>query len=379
MILSLLMWIVFSITVAYLIVIGVITYGWFALFKTPVNNSIDKEVHVSVVIAVRNESSNIQKLLKQIINQDYNSSLFEIIIINDHSTDNTLKLINEFKANNLQIKIIIIEAKGSGKKNALSEGISISSGELILSTDGDCNVKPEWVKSVVDYYLATNKKVILGPVIYNNEKTYLQKLFSLDFISLVASGAGAVGVGLPLMGNGANLAFTRDVYFATKGEGNSEKYASGDDVFLIHNVSKKYGADAIGFLQNSNAIVSTNPPSNFSQFFKQRIRWASKASGYQLVWPILVAITVFLFNMSLFVILVGSLWFNWLLPVYFLIIITKFLIDTPLIFSFLSFAKKTSLKPLFLVMEFVYPPYIVLAAIASSIFSFDWKGRENLK
>ncbi len=379
MILSLLMWIVFSITVAYLIVIGVITYGWFALFKTPVNNSIDKEVHVSVVIAVRNESSNIQKLLKQIINQDYNSSLFEIIIINDHSTDNTLRLIHEFKAKNLQLKITIIDATGSGKKNALSEGISISSGELILTTDGDCNVKQEWVRGVVDYYNYTSSKVILGPVVYENEKTYLQKLFSLDFISLVASGAGSVGVGLPLMGNGANLAFTRDVYFATKGEGNSEKYTSGDDVFLIHNVSKKYGADAIGFLQNCNAIVSTKPPSNFSQFFNQRIRWASKASGYQLIWPILVAVTVFLFNLSLFVILVGSLWFNWLLPVYFLIIITKFLIDMPLIFSFLSFTEKTKLKPLFFIMEFIYPIYIVLAATASSIFSFNWKGREKLK
>jgi cellulose synthase/poly-beta-1,6-N-acetylglucosamine synthase-like glycosyltransferase len=73
------MWIVFSITIAYLIVIGIITFGWFGLPKNPLNKFPEKEIFVSIVIAVRNESSNIQKLLKQIVNQNYNSNFLEVI------------------------------------------------------------------------------------------------------------------------------------------------------------------------------------------------------------------------------------------------------------------------------------------------------------
>jgi len=379
MIVSLLMWIVFSITLAYLIVIGIITFGWFRLGKSIVSNAFADDVNVSIVIAVRNESYNMQSLLNQLTQQDYSINLYEIIIVNDHSTDDTLQLINDFTSNNPHAKIKIVNAIGKGKKNALYEGISTSSAELIVTTDGDCNMQTKWLKSIVDYYKSTNCYVILGPVVYENEKTIFQKFFSLDFISLVASGAGSCGAGLPLMGNGANIAFRRDAYIATKNKGNHEKYASGDDVFLIHNVAKKYGAKAIGFLRNNNAIVSTLPPQNLKQFMKQRSRWASKTTGYQLIWPIIVALTVFIFNILLLVMLVGSLFFTWLLPIYFLIIITKFLIDIPLVFNFLSFTRKTNLKPLFFILEFIYPVYIVIAAIASTIFNFEWKGREKLK
>ncbi len=379
MIISVLMWLVFSITITYLFVIGIITYGWFSLNKNITDDTFVDDVRVSVVIAVRNENENIQNILNQIIKQDYNSSFFDIIIINDHSTDNTLQLINNFITNNSQVKINVIKAIGNGKKNALKEGISTSSAELIVTTDGDCNIKKGWLSSIVNYYNSTNCKVILGPVVYENEKSIIQKFFSLDFASLVASGAGSCGIGLPLMGNGANIAFNREAYIATKDIGIGKKYASGDDVFLIHGVTKKYGAKSIGFLKNSNAIVSTLPPQNLKQFMKQRSRWASKTTGYRLVWPIVVALTVFIFNMLLFAMLIGSIFFTWLLPVYFLIIITKFLIDLPLVFNFLSFTKKTNLRSLFFIMEFIYPIYIVIAAIASTIFSFEWKGREQLK
>jgi len=379
MIVSVLMWVVFSITVAYLIVIGIITYGWFNLVNSDDNQAAADDVNISVVIAVRNESSNILTLLKQVVSQDYSNTNFETIIIDDHSTDNTLQLINKFKVDAPHARITIVEAVGNGKKNAIKEGISNSSAELIVTTDGDCIVKPEWLKSIVGFYNSTNCKVILGPVVYENEKSIQDKFFSLDFISLVASGAGSVGVGLPLMGNGANIAFKRDVYYNTVDIGKSKKYTSGDDVFLIHNVAKKYGSSAIGFLLDNKAIVSTMSPKNLSQFFNQRTRWASKTTGYKLIWPIAVALIVLAFNLLLFVMLVGSLWFTWLIPVYFLIIATKFLIDMPLVFSFLSFANKIKLKPLFFVMEFIYPIYIVIAAIASTIFSFDWKGREKLR
>ena len=378
MVVSLLMWIVTGVTISYLIIIGIITYGWFKLSSAVIKKDSTLEVDLSVVIAIRNEADNIEQLLQQLVNQDYDFDYYEIIIIDDHSTDDTYRLVNQFINENTEIKISIIQASGYGKKSALKEGIERSSTQLIVTTDGDCNVKQGWLKSIVNYYNSSDCSLIIGPVVYENEKTILQKLFSLDFISLVASGGGSVGAGLPLMGNGANLAFSRDIYadFSSK---NTGKFASGDDVFLIHSVASKYGTKSIGFLRSNDSIVSTLPPQNINEFFSQRSRWASKAVGYQLVWPIVVSLSVFLFNMLLFIMLVSSIYFTWLLPIYILIIITKFLIDMPLVFSFLSFARKTNLKPLFFLMEIIYPVYIVIAAISSFVFRFSWKGRRQLK
>jgi len=350
MVVSILMWLTFSVTVLYIIVIGIITYGWFVNNKHVINNCTEG-IKVSIVIAVRNEESNIQKLLQQLVNQNYSSSFYEIIIVNDHSSDNTFQMVNDFAADNPRITIRVINALQNGKKSALKDGIAISDAELIVTTDGDCNLKQGWLSSVVNYYKNSGCKVVLGPVVYSDEKTIWQKLFTLEFVSLVASGAGAASARLPLMGNGANLAFTRDAYNSVKNMGKGDNYASGDDVFLIHSITKKFGARYVGFLQNKDAIVTTLPPSGLSQFFKQRIRWASKSTGYTLLWPIIVTLAVFVFNFILFALLVGSIFYTWMLPIYFLLIFTKFITDSPIVFSFLSFAGKSNLKPLFLLWK----------------------------
>ena len=375
MVISITIWFVFGLLISYLIVIGIITFGWFQLASNE-RPSYLKEVRLSVVIAVRNEEENISRLISQILNQDYPQPLFDIIIIDDHSTDNTASIIESYMVND-DHKISLLSATGNGKKNALREGIRRSTSDLIVTTDGDCEVGNRWLSGIVSYYCTTGKKVICGPVVYSDHKSIFQKFVTVDFASLVASGAGSLGVGLPLMGNGANIAFEKQVYDDFKDKSN--KYASGDDVFLIHHSAKKYGYKSVGFIKQEEVIVKTPPPVGFADFMKQRIRWASKAKGYYLPWPIIVSLTIFIFNLALFTLLVGSIFFNWLLPIYFLIILTKFLIDIPLVFRFLTFSGKSKLKPWLFIMEFVYPVYIVISAISSFVFSFSWKDRRDLQ
>lgn len=374
MIVSLIVWFVFGLLMAYLGVIGIITYGWYQLSQATIMPLTTNDVTVSVVIAVRNESDNIERLLEQLANQNYNKEMFNIIVVDDHSDDNTVKLVQDL-ITKIDLKINLVGASGEGKKNAIREGILNSSADFIVTTDGDCEVTSNWLSSIISYYSMEGCKVICGPVVYSNNKSLFQKFITLDFASLVASGAGSIGAGLPLMGNGANLAFEREIYGRFNDD--SGKYASGDDVFLIHHVTKKYGSKAIGFLKNEDAIVTTPPPSGINSFLKQRARWASKAKGYYLIWPMLVSIIVFLFNMVLFLMLAGSIFFNWLLPIYFLIIITKFLIDIPLVQGYLSFCRIRKVAPWFFLMEFIYPIYIVVAVFAS-VFKFEWKGRSEL-
>ncbi len=375
MAISFIIWLVFGLLISYLMVIGIITFGWFQLALSE-RKLPEREVRLSVVIAVRNEGENLSKLISHLLNQDYPSDLYEIIVVDDHSTDNTSEIVESYMVKNTN-GISLVKATGNGKKNALHEGIGKSTSELIVTTDGDCEMGNRWLSGIVNYYCVTGKKVICGPVVYSKSKSIFEKFMTIDFASLVASGAGSLGVCLPLMGNGANIAFEKKVY---DGYNNgSSKYASGDDVFLIHYSAKIFGYGSIGFVKDEDVIVSTPPPSGIIEFIKQRVRWASKAKGYYLPWPIIVSLIIFLFNLAMFSILVGSIFFTWLLPIYILIIITKLLIDVPLVFRFLTFSGKSNLKPWLVILEFIYPVYIVISAISSFLFSYNWKGRTELQ
>ena len=226
------------------------------------------------------------------------------------------------------------------------------------------------------YFERYQTKIILGPVVYSGEKGLFQKLFSLDFLSLVASGAGGAGAGLPFMGNAANMAFDKSIF---RDEDQQADYASGDDVFLIHSVNKRYGSNAIHFLKNSRALVKTAAPENFSVFFNQRLRWASKAKGYRDFWSVLVSWAVLLFNLCLVILFIAGLWWNWLLAVWVLFVLLKTLIDFPLLNGYAQLTGKGKLLLFLIPLEFIYPLYIAIIGIASAFVKYSWKGREGLE
>lgn len=374
---STLIFIAFSLTVAYLIVIGIITWGWFNIkYESELDLNDREKIAVSIVIAVRNESENITPLLNQLTNQNYDPNYYEIIIVNDGSTDDTCAITEDFIASNNAQNIKLIHSDQEGKKNAIRKGVEKSAYDFILTTDGDCSINEKWIASIVYYYKSTNKKVIIGPVVYKKTSSFMKNLFTIDFASLVASGAGSVGAGLPLMGNGANLAFEKSIF--DEYDDKSNKFKSGDDVFLIHHASKKFGHNSVGFIKNKNALVETSAPQNIKSFFEQRIRWGSKARGYTLIWPILVSSIVLLYNTALLIVLASSLIYSWMLLVYVLIVTVKYMIDAPLVVSYLRFSGRSNIRGLMLVFEFVYPLYIFVSAILSFTTKYTWKQRKKL-
>lgn len=358
----------------YFVVLAAITFGWFRLKRFEGQLS-EPYVLVSVVVAIRNEEADILRLLHSLKNQDYPRSNFEVILINDHSEDKTVEVIESFLAVDPTGNFKLMHATGEGKKNALSEGRNIAKGKLILTTDGDCEMGSKWISRMVSFYQENKPTLIIGPTIYNQGKCFCQHFFSLDFMSLVASGAGSSGIGKPMMGNGANLAIENESLTEIE-EG--KKHASGDDVFLIQHLVKTKGAKSVQFIRDPDALVYTKSPSSINEFLKQRTRWASKAGSYKSVWAIVVAVSVFLFNAMLVITLISGLLKSWMVVIYGLFILFKMLVDLPLLNEFSRFANRRKsiwFLPLF---ELVYPFYIFYTAITGLFFRYEWKGREGL-
>ncbi|MEP7167859.1 MAG: glycosyltransferase, partial [Bacteroidota bacterium] len=164
----------------------------------------ENKTFVSIVVAARNEENNIVKCLEHLSKQNYPQHLFEIIIANDFSEDTTQQIVESFIIANKKASIKLInlseinkEKKGS-KKIAIAEGVKKSKGELIITTDADCTMNINWLKTIADYYETYHPYMICGPVVFS-ENNLFDKIQSLEFMSLIGIGASAIQSRYPLM------------------------------------------------------------------------------------------------------------------------------------------------------------------------------------
>ena len=257
---------------------------------------------VSILVAARNEEKNITKCLESLVRQQYPYDKYEIVIINDRSTDGTLTIIKEFQEKHKVVRYVSLHSNLSGltgKQNALNEGLKLCTGEIILNTDADCVAEPLWIRRTVlrftpeiDFAVGFSMTVDMG-----GSKSFFSNLQSLDMLFLMDAAAGAVGMGCPISGLGTNLAYRKAVtnYIDYRKMG----YTITEDASIIQAVARNpsYG---VGVIYDKDAAVSTSPEDSVKQFLFQRIRWIL---GGRVTRPWVQALLhlIFLFHLCLVV------------------------------------------------------------------------------
>jgi len=306
---------------------------------------LPQDPFVSVIIPVRNEERVIIRCLNSLIAQDYHPGRFELIISDDFSDDTTIQVINTFIQHHKQFSWVIIrgdqgEITGIGKKHALTRAIEKASGTLIITTDADTLHDPGWISSMVASYCETGAKMILGPVMFSEEKSLFQKLQTLEFLGIMGLTAGFANIGHPVMCNGANLCYERHVFYEVGGFDGNEQFVSGDDQFLLWKIKQKYGGGSIHFPDDRRTIVTTLSEKNPGAFFQQRFRWISKSRGYRDLMVFFTGIVSYLFQMMI----VAGLFLGFLSPLYLYLAVSlfcfKILVDFPLVFFMARFFRK---------------------------------------
>jgi len=348
------------------------SFGWSKLKRLSLENFSQK---VSVIIALRNEESEITRLLKGLQSQIYPTDKLEFILVNDHSTDNTFTLLEKSDLTNLQI--LNMPEGDFGKKNAISMAVSVASGDIILASDADCSFSPNWVRTMASYFSSANIMLVSGPVNLHNQDGIFQSFQALEFTSLIGSAAGAIGMGNAIFCNGANMAYRKSIFLEVN-DFATDKAVSGDDVFLLHSVKEKY-PKSIAFAKNEDAIVTTDGVQNIKGFINQRKRWTAKSSSYKDGASIYTSLLV-LFTNVFGVLLLGLFLFDTCYLDYFICYFSvKFLVDLCLLLPVLSFFKRKDLTKWILPFEIFYSFYIVLIVILSFTNTFEWKGRVHKK
>lgn len=333
---------------------------------------------ISVLIPVRNEAENIIALLEDLDRQTLPTANYEVIVIDDASTDATAQLVNDFAATaNYRLHLLQLPDKPSSspKKRAIETAITHATGQLILTTDGDCRVHPGWLSAFLNCFDQTNAKAISGPVTFTTEEYLTDHLQTIEFSSLIGSGACAIAAGTPTMCNGANFCYPKEVFLEVDGFDGSRHIASGDDEFLMHKIAANYPGQ-IQFLKNPEAVVQTQPHRSWSQFYRQRKRWASKWKHYKTPAPIILAAYIFFCNFSLlaasFLALAGQL----TLSDFFVLVAIKWLPEWLLLGIILRFLGKNKSLPLIPFVQIFYPFYVTFFGLVSQKGEYSWKGRK---
>lgn len=364
-----------GILILYLIVIISFIYGWNRL-KEFIPGNENPQTNTSVIIAFRNEEENLDKLVKSLDVQTLQTDKIEFLFINDHSTDNSAQLLRALCDGKNNFKLFELPESVKGKKAAIYYGIENANGELIVTTDADCYMGENWLRSIVAYYEKYKPKLISAPVIIENDKSWFANFQSVELLSLIGSGAGAIGINRPIMCNAANMAFEKGFYLKNQDLANS-KYVSGDDIFFLLN-TKKIGGKQIHFIKSHDAFVYTKPLKTMKEFVHQRIRWVSKSSGYRDFDIGFVSIVIYLMN--LMILLLTFLSFT---DIRFLIILlVMFFIKSGVDSFFLNTLHKyfyqKLLNTFFKMHQLVNILLTAFIPILAIFSPFKWKGRMYL-
>lgn len=364
----------------YLILISGFTFYFKKAISIKNTFELRSNICLSIIVPARNEAHQIPFLLDSILKQNYNKQFFEVIIVDDASTDNTSEVIKSFisKHADLNIKLLRIEEdifNPTFKKNALTNAINIAEGELIITTDADCVFGPDWLESIANYYSVNQFKFIIGMVAYHNDSNVFMKMQHLEFLSLIATGIGSLRMGYPIMCNGANLIFQKKVFIDIDGYKSDKNIVSGDDVLLMLKVKKYYGKSSISYLIDKKSIIYTSASTTLNEFVNQRIRWASKAKFYRDFPILIVAIIVFLYNF-----LIGLCFVSAIISVKYIyyalsLLLIKSIIDFPILYLISKYINRKDLLLYYLPLQFLYFPYVLIIGVLSFIKPYKWKGR----
>jgi cellulose synthase/poly-beta-1,6-N-acetylglucosamine synthase-like glycosyltransferase len=327
---------------------------------------------ISVIIPARNEEANIGKLLLSIGRQTYPKHLFEVIVIDDHSTDNTAAVAKRFSFVNLIS--LPSDNINSYKKKAIETGIAVAAGDLIVTTDADCVVPENWLKTIAAFKEETQAVLIAAPVIIHTSGTFLSLFQCLDFMTLQGITAASVQKKIHSMSNGANLAYDRKAFYDVNGFSGIDGIASGDDMLLMEKIAKTFPG-RLFYLLSKDAIVSTEAVSSWKEFFNQRIRWASKAKHYHDFKILIALFLVYFFNLSFPVLFVAGFFSHLLWFVLAVILLIKMTVELFFLYPVARFYKKPELLSWLPLFQPVHILYTITAGWLGLVGKFEWKGR----
>jgi cellulose synthase/poly-beta-1,6-N-acetylglucosamine synthase-like glycosyltransferase len=360
----------------YVGILGAFAWGFMRILRAPIPSSSNLPT-VTIIVPARNEEANIASCLHSIYANDYPTDRFEVVVVDDLSEDNTAHIVQKWADEHPNLHLLSMPENATRqqahKKRALEKAVMHTHSELILTTDADCILPPRWIRTMVETF-EDDTAFVAGSVAFPNALNAPTIAQGLEFLGLVAIGAGSIGIGQPTICNGANVAYRRQVFLDMKGFDGIDHLTSGDDDLLMQKIaaSKKW---KIKFCASVNATVLTNPVATLRGLINQRKRWASKGTVYPNKQNVALIGSIYFFFVFL---LIGCL----LLPFYPQLGISlaicfalKILVECAILIPATLHFRRLSWMLYFLPQQLIHVPYIVYIGFIAAFGGYQWKGR----
>ena len=266
--------VVIAIQLAYYLVV----FAKFAFAKA--HKSTPKKISVSVIVCAKNEAENVIRYIPLLAAQDYHD--YEIILIDDASSDHTLDIFEEFEKQYSNIRLVKVknnEAFWGNKKYALTLGIKASKKDYLLFTDADCYPSSkDWITSMSSQF-TMQKTIVLGYGGYEKiANSFLNKIIRFETLLTAVQYFSWAKIGKPYMGIGRNLAYKKDEFFNVNGFISHIQVRSGDDDLFINQVATSKN---ITICYNPESFTYSQPKTTFKAWFTQKRRHVSTAKLYK--------------------------------------------------------------------------------------------------
>lgn len=334
----------------------------------------EENKQLSVVVVFRNEAKNLPNLIADFIQQDLPQKYWEVLWVDDFSEDESLEIVKNAQSslpNSHILKNDTFSHILSPKKRAITQAISKAEGKWIVCTDADCRVPTSWLSAILEYLEQTDAYFVSMPVRILAQGGFFQQWQAVEFASLIGTGAACIALHKPTMCNGANIAYNKAIFEQVGGFAGSEHIPSGDDEFLMHKIATQF-PQKVQFLKSQAVLVSTQAHENWKQFFHQRKRWASKWEHYQNSFAKMLAVFIFLANLS---VLVLPFWIFEKTWVVLGLLVFKFVAEFVFLTAVLRFFRQKKLTFWIPILFVLYPIYAVFFALISRLKSYEWKSR----
>ena len=348
-----------------------LAFGWKKIPEVYSNESL---IPFSIIIPVRNEAETIGQILNHLNGQDYPLDLFEVIVVDDFSNDDTVDEVTQVSDSlDVTVRLIQLEDENKqGKKHALTAGVKAASHETIITTDADCWFGKQWIRTYNDTFDETTN-MVAGPVAIRGEGLFA-RLQQVEFSGLMGFGAVTISEENPSMCSGANLGFRKSAFEEVGGYTDNLFTPSGDDEFLLFNIMRKF-PHSTKFMKSQDGIVSTSAHSKLTAFINQRTRWTSKWK-HNKNGKVRVSAVLFFLDYLLFYVAVAGAFLAWFNPLLIGgIVLARFISMFVFVVPINRFLKgKGAFVPL-VVFQIIYPLHVLFMGMNSIFGSYTWKGR----
>lgn len=350
--------------------------------------SAARQPTITIVVPFRNEANNLSVFWQSLLAQDYPRNRWEVVFIDDHSTDGGADLLlgaaagckersGEEQGGGVRLQLLQLAEHLRGrkvvahKKEALAWGIGHSAADVILTTDADCQLPPDLLRRLAGTF-TSGTDVVLGPVFISRAAGFCAGFQALDLAGYQLYTAAMVAAGAPGLANGACLAFRRERFVAAGGYAGVDHMPSGDDVLLLHKFN--LAGYRAAWLPGGQP-VETRPVVGWRALWQQRLRWAGKAGNY--VHPGLQFGQALTFLTSLALLLALFTLPLHLRPRLLLLLWSaKMLVDYVLLRDVARYYGRRELLHWYLPTALLYPFYLVAVGTAALLgLKAGWKGR----